>query len=49
VVSICRCMGKPAIFTKGKEILTQLMYPQYSSKIRNYAVTCLKKIADFEK
>ena len=45
---ICRYMGKPALMTKGKTILTNLFYPQYDKSAREYARQTLTKIADLE-
>lgn len=45
VYEICRFMGRPALYSKGMEILTQLLYPQYDSKVREYARNTLTKIA----
>lgn len=45
---ICRYMGKPALMTKGKTILTNLFYPQYDKSTREYARQTLTKIADLE-
>lgn len=48
VYSICKFMGRPAYNSKGKNILTTLLYPQYSSQTRNYARDTLKKIASLD-
>lgn len=45
VYEICRFMGRPAFFSHGKDILTRLLYPQYSSRVRAYARDTLVKIA----
>jgi hypothetical protein len=45
VYSICRFMGRPAFYLHGKDILTKLMYPQYSNKIHAYARNTLMNIA----
>ncbi len=45
---ICRYMGKPALMTKGKTILTLFFYPQYDKSTRDYARETLTKIADLE-
>ena len=45
VYSICRFMGRPAFYLHGKDILTKLMYPQYSNKIHEYARNTLINIA----
>lgn len=48
VYSICRFMGRPAFYSKGKEILTKFLYPSYDVKTRTYARQTLKNIADLE-
>ena len=48
VYSICCFMGRPAFYSKGKEILTKFLYPSYDAKNRSYARETLKKIADLE-
>lgn len=45
VLEICRFMGRPALYSHGIEILTQLLYPQYESSVRDYARNTLTKIA----
>lgn len=45
VYEICRFMGRPALYSRGMDILTQLLYPQYDSKVREYARNTLTKIA----
>jgi hypothetical protein len=45
VYSICRFMGRPAFYLHGKDILTKLMYPQYSNTIHEYARNTLIHIA----
>lgn len=45
VYEICRFMGRPALYSYGMEILSQLLYPQYDSKVRDYARNTLTKIA----
>ena len=42
--AICACMGKPAFFSYGKEILSSLLYPQYDANTREYARNTLSKI-----
>ena len=44
VYSICRTMGYNAIEPKGKDTLTTLLYPKYTSVIRDYARNTLKKL-----
>lgn len=48
VYSICRFMGKPALFKKGKEILVQLLSNKYDDRINNYARSTLEKIVQLE-
>lgn len=45
VYEVCRFMGRPALYSHGMEILTQLLYPQYDSSVRDYARNTLTKIA----
>lgn len=45
VYEICRFMGRPALYSKGMQILTALLYPQYDSSVRDYARNTLTKIA----
>ena len=44
VYSICWTMGYDAIEPKGKDTLTTLLYPKYTSVIRDYARNTLKKL-----
>lgn len=44
VFSICKSMGKPAIFNKGKSILFKLNSNSYESPIRDYAKQTLQKL-----
>ena len=44
--SICRVMGRPALYSRGKKILAYMLYPQYPKKIREYA---RKKLEDIIK
>ena len=44
VNSICWTMGYDAIEPKGKDTLTTLLYPKYTSVIRDYARNTLKKL-----
>lgn len=48
VFSICRFMGRPAFNSKGKEILQNFLFPNYSANTRNYARETLKKITELE-
>jgi hypothetical protein len=44
VFSICRKMGKPAIFNKGKAILSRLNTSQFTSPVRDYSKQTLEKL-----
>lgn len=44
VFSICQSMGKPAIFNKGKAILSRLNSRNYDSHIKDYALETLEKL-----
>lgn len=44
VYSICMVMGSSAIDPKGRDSLSVLMYPKYTSVIRDYARNTLKKL-----
>ena len=44
VYSICRTMGYQAIEPKGKDTLSTLLYPKYTSTVRDYARNTLKKL-----
>ena len=46
VYSICVFQGRPAYNSKGKQILKNFMYPQYSSQKRDYARNTLKRILE---
>ncbi|WP_318743403.1 PQQ-binding-like beta-propeller repeat protein [Treponema sp.] len=43
---ICRFMGRPAYFQKGRQILGYMLYPQFPKEIRDKAVEIMRKIAD---
>lgn len=45
VLEICRFMGRPALYSCGMDILTEFLYPQYESSVRDYARNTLAKIA----
>lgn len=45
VFEICRFMGRPALYSRGMDILTEFLYPQYESSVRDYARNTLAKIA----
>ena len=44
VYSICFTMGSSAIEPTGKDTLTTLLYPKYTSVVRDYARNTLKKL-----
>lgn len=44
IYSICAFMGRPAFNEYGKNLLSKLLYPPYSSNTRNYARETLSKI-----
>ena len=44
VYSICKTMGSCAIEPAGKDTLTTLLYPKYTSVVRDYARNTLKKL-----
>ena len=44
VYSICVTMGYDAIEPKGKDTLSTLLYPKYTSIVRDYARNTLKKL-----
>ena len=48
IYSICLFQGRPAYNSKGKQILKNFMYPQYSSTNRDYARNTLKKIMELD-
>lgn len=45
VYEICRYMGRPAFFERGEQMLSELLYPQYDAKVRDYARKTLSRIA----
>ena len=45
VYEICLFMGRPALYAYGMEIQKKLLYPQYSSEVRESARNNLSKIA----
>lgn len=45
VYSVCRFMGRPALYKHGMDILTTLLYPQYDNKVREQARKTLSEIA----
>ena len=45
VYEICRYMGRPALYEHGIQILTRMMYPQFSSSTRDKARETLVKIS----
>ncbi len=44
IYSVCTTMGYMAIEPKGKDSLSTLLYPKYTSTIRDYARNTLKKL-----
>ena len=44
VYEICRFMGRPAFMKKGNEILSFLLFPQFSQRVHEYAKRTLDKI-----
>ncbi len=48
VYSICMFMGRPAFNKHGKEMLSNLLYPDYNSKTRDYVRLTLKKISELD-
>lgn len=48
VYSVCRFMGRPAFYRHGRDILSNLLSPQYDSRVRTYARRTLTRIADLE-
>ena len=44
VYSICKTMGSSAIEPAGKDTLTTLLYPKYTSVVRDYSRNTLKKL-----
>ena len=46
VYEICVFMGRPALYSRGKEMISTLLYPKYDSKVREKARKTLIKIAD---
>lgn len=45
---ICRFMGRPALYKRGKDILTSFLRPQYDKTIRDYTRKTLQKIVKLE-
>lgn len=46
---ICRFMGRPALFNKGREIISRMFFPQYDKEIRAYARTTLGNLMEIHK
>lgn len=46
VYEICRFMGRPALLSKGKEILGGLFYPQYDESTKKAARSAMQKLAE---
>ncbi len=49
VYRICLFMGTPAIINQGQQILTQLIQPQYGTKVQAEAIETIKKLIDLQK
>ncbi len=45
---ICRFMGRPALYKRGKDILTYFLFPQFDKTIRDYTRKTLQKIVQLE-
>lgn len=45
---ICKFMGRPAFFSKGKTIITNLFFPQYDESTKKYARVILQKLVDLQ-
>jgi len=48
VYSICRSMGRPALYTKGRYMLSYLLLPQFDMMTQSYARATLAKIMKLE-
>ncbi|AEE16928.1 PQQ-binding-like beta-propeller repeat protein [Treponema brennaborense] len=48
VYEICRFMGKPALFSKGIDILRYFFYPQFDREIKEYASETMQKIISLQ-
>lgn len=46
VYEICRFMGRPALLSKGKEILMGMFYPQYDEATKKAARQAMQKLAE---
>lgn len=46
VYEICRFMGRPALLSKGKEILSGMFYPQYDESTKRSVRSVMQKLAD---
>lgn len=46
VYEICRFMGRPALLSKGKEILGGMFYPQYDESTKKAARSAMQKLAE---
>ena len=46
VYEICRFMGRPALLSKGKEVLGGLFYPQYDESTKKAARSAMQKLAE---
>ena len=45
---ICQFMGRPALYSHGMKMITQLLFPQYDSAVQNHARETLKKITQLK-
>lgn len=45
---ICKFMGRPALYSHGMKMITQLLFPQYDSAVQNHARETLKKITQLK-
>lgn len=45
---ICQFMGRPALYSHGMKMITQLLFPQYDSTVQNHARETLKKITQLK-
>lgn len=48
VYEVCRFMGRPAFYAKGKEMLAYLLYPQFDKETRDYTRQTLQRIIKLE-
>lgn len=48
IYSVCRFMGRPAFYTHGKNLLFNLLNPEYSNKVHEKARKTLIRIAELD-